>query len=168
MVHRQVFFRAGILGTMEDLRDERLGKIVTWLQACLRGFMGRKEFTRLQEQRVALVVVQRNLRKFLKMKNWAWFNLWQKVKPLLNKPRLEDTIRALKERAEKATELLEGELKVKAELETANAALAEEKNALMVDIQSNQGNMGEYLEAQAKLAAQKTELEAQLNVSMII
>ncbi|KAK3852426.1 hypothetical protein Pcinc_040988 [Petrolisthes cinctipes] len=159
----KVFFRAGILGNMEDLRDQRLSSIITWLQAWMRGYIGRREFTRLQEQRVSLGIVQRNLRKFMVMKNWSWFNLWQKIKPLLNKPRLEDIINALKDRANKATELLDSELKMKSELEIANAALAEEKNALLTDINSNQGNMGEHLEAQAKLAAQKTELESQLN-----
>ena len=41
---------------------------------------------------LALQVVQRNLRKYLQNKNWAWFRLWQKVKPLLNVVRVEDVI----------------------------------------------------------------------------
>lgn len=150
---------------MEELRDERLGKIVAWLQAWIRGFNSRREFKRLQEQRVALVVVQRNVRKFMALRTWAWFNLWQKVKPLLNQPRLEDEIRKLKERSEKACESLDNELKLKAELEASNAALLEEKNALMVEVESSKGNMAEYLEQQAKLQAQKHELEVQLAVS---
>lgn len=150
---------------MEELRDERLGKIITWLQSWVRGFIGRNDFKRLQEQRVALVVVQRNLRKFMELKNWAWFNLWQKVKPLLNQPRIEDEIRKLKDRSDKAVEALENELKLKEDLEASNAALKEETNTLMKEIESNKGNMSEYLEAQAKLVAQKADLESQLNVS---
>ncbi|KAK3868076.1 hypothetical protein Pcinc_026511 [Petrolisthes cinctipes] len=159
----KVFFRAGVLGTMEELRDDRLGKIVTWLQAWVRGFNGRIEFKRLQGQRVSLVVVQRNLRKFMTLKNWSWFNLWQKVKPLLNQPRIEDEIRKLKDRSDKAVEALDNEVKLKEALEVSNAALQEEKNTLMKEIDSNKGNMSQYLEAQAKLAAQKADLEGQLN-----
>ncbi|XP_050734450.1 myosin heavy chain, muscle-like [Eriocheir sinensis] len=158
----KVFFRAGVLGSMEELRDERLGKIVAWLQAWMRGWIGRKEYKRLQEQRVSLVVVQRNVRKFMTLRTWPWFNLWQKVKPLLNQPRLEDEIRKLKDRSEKACEDLENELKLKSELEISNAALLEEKNTLAVELDSNKGSMSEYLEQQAKLQAQKHELEAQL------
>lgn len=153
---------------MEELRDERLGKIVAWLQAWIRGYISRIEYKRLQEQRVALVVVQRNVRKFMTLKSWPWFNLWQKVKPLLNQPRLEDEIRKLRERSEKACEDLENELKLKEDLEVSNAALLEEKNTLMVELESSKGNMAEFLEQQAKLQAQKHELEVQVTVSTVV
>jgi len=42
--------------------------------------------------RIALQVVQRNLRKFLQLRTWPWYKLWQKVKPLLNVTRIEDEI----------------------------------------------------------------------------
>ena len=164
----QVFFRAGVLGSMEELRDDRLGKIVAWLQAWMRGFISRIEYKRLQAQRVALVVVQRNVRKFMALKSWPWFNLWQKVKPILNKPRIEDEIRKLRERSELACENLENELKLKAELEISNASLLEEKNNLMIELESSKGNMAEFLEQQAKLQAQKHEVEVQLTVSMAL
>lgn len=108
---------------MEELRDDRLSKIVSWLQAYIRGYLSRKEYKKLQEQRllehshhffylgskhsrvvhnlkwyffslcrVALQVVQRNLRKYLKLRTWPWWKLWQKVKPLLNVSRIEDEI----------------------------------------------------------------------------
>lgn len=87
---KQVFFRAGVLGQMEELRDERLSKIVSWMQAYIRGYLSRKDYKVLQEQRLALVVVQRNLRKYLQLRTWPWWKLWQKIKPLLNVTRIED------------------------------------------------------------------------------
>lgn len=77
---------------MEELRDERLSKIVTWMQSWIRGYLSRKEFKKLQDQRVALQVVQRNLRKYNLLRTWPWWKLWQKVKPLLNVTRIEDEI----------------------------------------------------------------------------
>lgn len=50
-MYEQVFFRAGVLGQMEELRDDRLSKIVSWLQAYIRGYLSRKEYKKLQEQR---------------------------------------------------------------------------------------------------------------------
>jgi hypothetical protein len=41
---------------------------------------------------VSLQVVQRNLRKYLKLRTWPWWKLWQKVKPMLNVTRVEDEI----------------------------------------------------------------------------
>lgn len=52
--HTKVFFRAGVLGQMEELRDDRLSKIVTWMQAYVRGFISRKNFKKLQDQRSGL------------------------------------------------------------------------------------------------------------------
>lgn len=75
---------------MEELRDERLGKIVSWMQAYIRGYLSRKDYQKLQEQRLALVIVQRNLRKYLQLRTWPWWKLWQKIKPLLNVTRIED------------------------------------------------------------------------------
>lgn len=75
---------------MEELRDERLSKIVSWMQAYIRGYLSRKDYKKLQEQRLALVVVQRNLRKYLQLRTWPWWKLWQKIKPLLNVTRIED------------------------------------------------------------------------------
>jgi myosin heavy subunit len=77
---------------MEELRDERLSKIMSWMQSYIRGYLCRKDFKKLQEQRLALEVVQRNLRKYLKLRTWPWWKLWQKVKPLLNVSRVEDQI----------------------------------------------------------------------------
>lgn len=77
---------------MEEFRDERLSKIVSWMQAFCRGYLARKDYKKLQEQRLALVIVQRNLRKYLQLRTWPWWKLWQKIKPLLNATRIEDEL----------------------------------------------------------------------------
>ncbi|XP_042212119.1 myosin heavy chain, muscle-like isoform X1 [Homarus americanus] len=159
----KVFFRAGVLGNLEEIRDDRLGKMFSWLQAWIRGFIGRREYKRLQEQRVALIVVQRNLRNFLKMRTWAWFNLWQKVKPLLNVTRIEDEMKALEEKAAKIQADYENEVKRRQEAESTIAILQEEKNNLLLALDSSKGNMSEHLEKQAKLQKQKAELETQID-----
>jgi myosin heavy subunit len=77
---------------MEEFRDERLSRIMSWMQSWARGYLTRKTFKKLQEQRMALTVVQRSLRRYLKLRTWPWWKLWQKVKPLLNASRVEDQI----------------------------------------------------------------------------
>lgn len=47
----QVFFKAGLLGTLEELRDEKLASLVTQTQALCRGFVMRKEFSKWIAQR---------------------------------------------------------------------------------------------------------------------
>ncbi|XP_055702051.1 myosin heavy chain, muscle isoform X12 [Phlebotomus papatasi] len=158
----KVFFRAGVLGQMEELRDERLSKIMTWLQSWIRGYLSRKEFHKLQEQRLALQVVQRNLRKYLQLRTWPWYKLWQKVKPLLNVTRIEDEIAKLEEKAKKAEEAFAKEEKMRKELEALNSKLLAEKTALLDSLSGEKGQLSEFQEKCAKLTAQKNDLDNQL------
>uniref|UniRef100_A0A182WA49 Myosin heavy chain n=1 Tax=Anopheles minimus TaxID=112268 RepID=A0A182WA49_9DIPT len=160
--HTKVFFRAGVLGQMEEFRDERLSRIMSWMQAWCRGYLSRKEFKKMQEQRVSLEIVQRNLRKYLKLRTWAWWKLWQKVKPLLNVSRVEDQIAKLEEKAQKAQEAYEKEEKMRKELEALNSKLLAEKTALLDSLSGEKGALQEYQEKAAKLTAQKNDLENQL------
>ncbi|XP_032591833.1 myosin heavy chain, muscle isoform X1 [Drosophila grimshawi] len=158
----KVFFRAGVLGQMEEFRDERLGKIMSWMQAWARGYLSRRGFKKLQEQRVALKVVQRNLRKYLQLRTWPWYKLWQKIKPLLNVSRIEDEIARLEEKAKKAEELHAAEVKVRKELEVLNAKLLAEKTALLDSLSGEKGQLQDFQERNAKLTAQKNDCENQL------
>ena len=49
--HTKVFFRAGVLGALEDMRDERLSKILSLFQAHVRGYIMRRSYQKLQDQR---------------------------------------------------------------------------------------------------------------------
>lgn len=47
----QVFFKAGLLGHLEEMRDERLAKVLTLLQAVARGRIMRMELLKMMERR---------------------------------------------------------------------------------------------------------------------
>ena len=47
----QVFFRAGVLGRLEDMRDVQLGIVLTALQSRCRGYLMRKLYRKLVDQR---------------------------------------------------------------------------------------------------------------------
>lgn len=47
----KVFFKAGLLGLLEEMRDERLASLITITQALCRGFLRRKEFQKMMERR---------------------------------------------------------------------------------------------------------------------
>lgn len=49
--HSKVFFRAGVLGRLEDMRDQKLGQVLTQLQAFARGYIMRKDYRKLLDQR---------------------------------------------------------------------------------------------------------------------
>ncbi|XP_042858718.1 myosin heavy chain, muscle-like [Penaeus japonicus] len=162
----KVFFRAGVLGTLEEVRDDRVMKLVSWLQAWIRGYMSRKFYAKMQKQRTALLVMQRNLRKYKIMRSWLWYELWITLKPRLKACRAEEELEKLEVVAVKAEEQYEIEVKAREELEAVNATLLQEKNELLMALESSKGGMSEYLDKQAKLLAQKAELEGQVNETL--
>ena len=48
----KVFFRAGIVGELEDMRDERLAKIISQFQAYCKGHLARLEYKKMCDQRL--------------------------------------------------------------------------------------------------------------------
>merc|ERR1719264_1239910 len=81
--HTKVFFRAGILGYMEEVREDRIGAVLSWLQSQARGKASRLIFKKLQERKLALYCMQRTIRNYYIGKTWLWWQLWLAIKPNL-------------------------------------------------------------------------------------
>ena len=81
--HTKVFFRAGILGFMEEVREDRIGSVLAWLQAGARGKSSRMAFKKLQDQKLALYCCQRSLRNRKIATTWKWMEIWILIKPNL-------------------------------------------------------------------------------------
>jgi len=158
----KVFFKAGVLGTLEDMRDERLSKIISMFQANIRGYLMRKSYKKLQDQRTGLSVIQRNIRKWLGLKNWLWWRLYVKVKPLLNIARAEDEMKVKEEELAKAKTDLEKNEKLRKELEEQNVTLLSAKNDLYIQLQAEQDNLIDAEEKIEGLIKQKADYEAQI------
>ena len=50
-VDSKVFFKAGLLGTLEEMRDDRLALIMTGIQSRGRGLLARIEFQKIVDRR---------------------------------------------------------------------------------------------------------------------
>ena len=100
--HSKVFFRAGVLGYLEEVRDDIVIKLTRWLQGACWGHLRRRDFAKRKMQRELMTVVQRNFRKFLTLRHWPWFMLIQKTKPLIGMVNIEEEIRdAIQRRCDK-------------------------------------------------------------------
>ena len=55
--HTKVFFKAGILGQLEEMREEKLSSIFANFQARIRGYLIRKNYTKLCDQRWDAILV---------------------------------------------------------------------------------------------------------------
>ncbi|CAG2223441.1 MYH6_7 [Mytilus edulis] len=158
----KVFFKAGVLGNLENMRDERLGAIISMMQAHIRAFLIRKAYKKLQDQRVGLSVIQRNIRKWLLLRNWQWWKMYAKVKPMLNIAREEEEMQKKLEEMKKMEEDIAKLEKIKKELEIKNVELLEQKNDMYLQLQSEQDNVVDLEQRVEQLITQKAEFESQM------
>jgi chromosome segregation ATPase len=112
--------------------------------------------------RVGLSVIQRNIRKWLVLRNWQWWKLYTKVKPLLNIARAEEEMKKKIEEMDKLREDLIKCERLKKELEVQNVTLLEQKNDLYLQLQTEQDAVADLEERVEKLVTQKADFEGQI------
>ncbi|KAF3813573.1 hypothetical protein GH733_018726 [Mirounga leonina] len=151
----QVFFKAGLLGLLEETRDEKLVTLMTCTQAICRGYLMRVEFKKMTERRDSIFRIQYNIRAFMKAKHWPWMNLFFKIKPLLKSAEAEREMATMKEDFERAKEEL-------ARSEEKMVALLQEKNDLQLQVQSETENLIDAEERCEGLIKSKILLEAKV------
>uniref|UniRef100_A0A3Q3IHD1 Myosin heavy chain, fast skeletal muscle-like n=1 Tax=Monopterus albus TaxID=43700 RepID=A0A3Q3IHD1_MONAL len=177
--HTKVFFKAGLLGLLEEMRDEKLAELVTMTQALCRGFLMRREFVKMMERRYSIYSIQYNIRSFMNVKTWPWMKLYFKIKPLLKSAETEKEMAQMKEDFEKTKEELAKALAKKKELEEKMVSLLQEKNDLQLQIQSEGDSLADaeercdglikakiQLEAKAKEISERLEDEEEINAEL--
>ncbi|KAM9324262.1 myosin-13-like [Gastrophryne carolinensis] len=160
--HTKVFFKAGLLGTLEEMRDERLAQLITRTQALCRGFLMRVEFKKMMERREAIFVLQYNIRSFMNVKHWPWMKLYFKIKPLLKSAETEKEMANMKEEFEKTKEALAKSEAKRKELEEKMVSLLQEKNDLQLQVQSEGESLADAEERCEGLIKSKIQLEAKI------
>ncbi|KAJ4926594.1 hypothetical protein JOQ06_014344 [Pogonophryne albipinna] len=158
--HTKVFFKAGLLGTLEEMRDEKLVELVTMTQALCRGYLMRREFVKMMARREAVYSIQYNIRAFMNVKTWPWMKLYFRIKPLLKSAESEKEMAQMKEDFEKMKEDLAKALSKKKELEEKMVSLLQEKNDLELQIQSEGDTLCDAEERCEGLIKAKIQLEA--------
>ncbi|XP_077305051.1 myosin-11 isoform X1 [Lithobates pipiens] len=155
----KIFFRTGVLAHLEEERDLKITDIIIAFQAQSRGYLARKAFAKRQQQLTAMRVIQRNCAAYLKLRNWQWWRLFTKVKPLLQVTRQEEEMQAKDDELKQVTEKYhKTELELK-ELHMKHVQITEEKNVLQEQLQAETELYAEAEEMRIRLQAKKQELE---------
>ncbi|KAG7272402.1 hypothetical protein CRUP_035597 [Coryphaenoides rupestris] len=137
----KVFFRAGVLGHLEEERDLKITDTIIRFQSAARGYLARKAYLKKQQQLSALRVMQRNCAAYLKLRNWQWWRLFtKKAKDNLGRVELDMV-----------------------ELDRKHTQLQEEKTVLADQLQAEAELFAEAEEMRARLANRKQELEEVLS-----
>merc|ERR1719295_1325912 len=164
--HTKVFFRAGILGFMEETREDKIGSVLALLQGQARGKASRLVFKKMQDQKLALYCLQRTIRNYYIGKTWLWWQLWFAIKPNLKctkfaqyKAEYEEKIAIAEANIDKAVAECN---KVTAE----HDKLMNEKNELVLALQSGGSAVQDIIDKTNRIEAMKLDVEKQLNDTM--
>merc|ERR1712142_111195 len=159
----KVFFRAGIVGELEEMRDERLSKIISQFQAYCKAHLARIEFKKMKDRVVGLAVLQRNIRKFFAIRNWPWWKLYLLVQPMLSVARAEEEMEEKEAALAAALENAEANAKKLGDIEEQLTTVLNEKEKLFADLRSESNRLVETEEQLSVITKEKGQLEFELN-----
>merc|ERR1712127_81363 len=161
--HTKVFFRAGILGFMEEVREDRIGTVLAWLQSGARGKGSRMQFKKLQDQKLALYCCQRTIRNFYIGKTWLWWQIWLAIKPNLKCTQFG------KYKAEYEDKIAIAEANIDKAVAECNAVIADhdklsnERNELNLALNSGGSAVQDIIDKTNRLEAARNDLQKQVD-----
>merc|ERR1712117_1002008 len=134
--HTKVFFRAGVLGFMEETREDKIGSVLSWLQAGARGKASRMQFKKLQDQKLALYAAQRAIRAYMMSKTWLWMQIWLAIKPNLKCTQFGKYKKEYEDKISEATANIDKAVAECNAVVAVHEKLSAEKNELVLALQS--------------------------------
>ncbi|KAI9343887.1 myosin heavy chain [Zopfochytrium polystomum] len=155
----KVFFKTGVLADLEERRDNKLTALVIRIQAMARGRIARKLYKKRIDQCRAIKIIQKNARIYVTLREWSWWKLYTKVKPLLNATRVDEELRRKDEQLKEWEELAKRERDDRARLENLQHALESEKK-MMEELLFQEKNAAAD---QAEILARTQKRESDLN-----
>ncbi|KAK7434178.1 class II myosin [Stygiomarasmius scandens] len=143
----KIFFKAGVLAELEERRDLLLFEIFSKLQAAARMWTARRQIKKVLNRAVAIRTIQRNARIYNELRDWPWWQLYTKVRPLLAATRNDEELRRKEAELALHKERAERDRLEKEKLETLKMSLEAEKR-----------KVEDQLEAERTLALDKDSL----------
>ena len=92
----RILFRNGVIKEMEDKRGVFVKDFVMKLQAHCRGYLVRKKIQGKNVEVIATRCIQRNIRAYLELKTWPWWQLFAKLLPLVETSKTDREMREMK------------------------------------------------------------------------
>merc|ERR1711962_1367846 len=160
--HTLVFFRAGALAFLEECRDDIVIRLVRYLQGEVLKRIRGKVFQKKSDQRELIKVCQRQFRRYIALREWGWFVIIQKTRPLVGRSDPNEELAELERKAAATYGVYKEKCDTKVRLLEENVVIEEEKKALLKEIEASQGDLGQYHARQAKCAEEKAQLETAL------
>merc|ERR1712001_723882 len=163
--HTKVFFRAGILGVMEETREDKIGSVLSWLQAGARGKASRMNFKKLQDQKLALYAAQRAIRAYMMSKTWLWMQIWLAIKSNLKCTQFGTYKKEYEDKISEATANIDRAVAECNAVIAVHEKLSAEKNELVLALQSGGSAVQDIIDKTTRLENQRNDLQKQVDAT---
>merc|ERR1712198_236328 len=160
--HTKIFFRAGILGLMEELRDDHVNDLVSMLQGAIRAYYARRIYKKLWDHKMGLLVAQRTIRNYMIGKKWLWWTMWLALKPNLKSGHFEEFKQELAAKTQYAQDHLDEVTKEREEAERKHARITGEVDEIKVSLAGGTNAKEDLLNKIAKLEDVKAGLQKEI------
>merc|ERR1711862_906520 len=160
--HTKVFFRAGTVGMIEEVRDECIKAILNYIQGICRGYLGRKQYKIEQHKKAMIPVMQRNFKKYLFFRDWTWYYLLNATKRFIGQEDVEAVIAKLEEEAAVACSAYDKEVVERDRLNSEVTQMTQDKKDMMKQIEQEQGDLSGFQQDLATASNAKSEKEDEL------
>merc|ERR1719471_1178417 len=160
--HTKVFFRAGTVGMIEEVRDECIEAILNYIQALCRGYLGRIQYKIEIHKRNSIPVMQRNFKKYLFFRDWSWYNLLNGTKRFIGQEDMEAVIAKLEEEAAIACSAYDKEVNERDRLNEEITNMTADKKAMLHQIEQEQRDLSSYQQDLARATTEKQAKEEEL------
>merc|ERR1712013_854456 len=161
--HTKIFFRAGILGLMEEIRDDRINDLVAMFQGAIRAFYARRIYKKLYDHKFGLLVIQRTVRNYMIGKKWLWWSLWLTLKPGLKSGNFENFKIDLANKIQFAQDHLDEVIKEREAAQSKHSRITAEVDELKVSLAGGCNAKDDLLSKINKLEEIKAGLVKEIN-----
>lgn len=168
----KVLFHAGVLGELEVMKEARVSDWLVGVQSVCRRRLAIKKLQKLKIQNVAVMCVQKNVRKLMAIRTWPWWRLYTKVQPLLNVQRTEDELKDREYELEQLRSRVEKVEKERQEYKSMAERLELQVTELCLEAQEQEGTATQasdmlQIETAHRLTLEKQFKEFQSKVSTL-
>ena len=161
--HTKVFFRAGTVGMVEEVREECIKNILNYVQALCRGYLGKIQHKIEMHKREMIPVMIRNFKKYLFFRDWTWYALVNGTKRFIGQVDMEAEIAYLEEEAAIACGAYDKEVLVRDQLNDEIRDMTAEKKDMLATIEQEQGDLSGYQRELAGATEGKQKKEEEIN-----
>ncbi|XP_035676027.1 myosin-7-like [Branchiostoma floridae] len=158
----KVFFKAGTLAILEEIREEKVDEIWTKITARAAGKLQRKKYLKLWGSRAAVGTLQRNIRAWFRLRDDWWIKMYNALKPKLTGGRAEEMLKETTEKLKVMVKQYEKVTKEREELQAKFNDVSAAKDKINELLFNERDIMLNGEERVNSLLKEKAELDAQL------